>query len=294
MKEAVYAFGANKSLMGIVTEPNKSAAVPHLPAVIILNSGLIQRVGPNRLSVKIARMLAEKGYRVLRFDFSGIGDSDQRQDTLPFDKSSVLETQEAMEFLEKTFSAQQFILTGICSGADTAFDTALTDSRVCGIIPIDLYSVGSRGYDLYAYKRRMAKLKSWVNLASGKSDLWKRLKDKLRDRSDAEIAMQNDAESLFSGVATPEDVLAGLQALIAKKIGIYLIYSDGSPAYYNFQTHFSEMWAHHRHQPGIEMLYLSKADHGFTLLSNQRLLLSAIDRWVENLVKPQRQAQPTT
>src|SRR5690242_20829696 len=103
----------------------------------MLNSGILHRVGSCRLHVQVARALSVAGFSTLRFDYSGVGDSDSRRDTLPFEQSAVVETQEAMDYLTRTKGVQRFVLMGLCSGADMSHDTAVADERVTGLVLID-------------------------------------------------------------------------------------------------------------------------------------------------------------
>ena len=82
MREKAVRFGKTKSLVGVVTEASNGAGRDGGPAVIMLNSGILHHVGACRLHVKLARALAPVGYTVMRFDHSGIGDSDARRETL--------------------------------------------------------------------------------------------------------------------------------------------------------------------------------------------------------------------
>ena len=77
MTEKALLFGEGKSLVGIVTLPAESSPVDR-PGIVILNAGVLHRVGPNRVHVQMARALAELGFTVLRFDLSSIGDSRAR------------------------------------------------------------------------------------------------------------------------------------------------------------------------------------------------------------------------
>jgi hypothetical protein len=113
MREEALLFGKTKSLVGIITDPPEVKRSNRLPGIILLNAGIIHRVGPNRMHVKIARTLAAMGFVVLRFDFSGIGDSMFRDDNLPFEESAVRETQETMEYLTATRGIKQFHLIGM-------------------------------------------------------------------------------------------------------------------------------------------------------------------------------------
>src|SRR5260370_8253022 len=109
MREEVAFFGEVKSLIGIVTDPPSRNGNHYKPAIILLNPGIVHRVAPGRIYVRIARALAAMGFVVLRFDFSGIGDSPMRYDNLPFDKSTVRETQDAIHFLRTTRRPEPFI-----------------------------------------------------------------------------------------------------------------------------------------------------------------------------------------
>lgn len=138
--EEIVNFGVLSPLTGVVTLPAKQDAHPSRTAVIVLNAGTTHRVGPNRLHVGIARRLAGTGMPVLRFDHSGIGDSVVRQDGRPLTESVPLETKEAMDCLEQCYGIRQFILTGLCSGAATAFVVARKDPRVIGALMINATS----------------------------------------------------------------------------------------------------------------------------------------------------------
>ena len=132
MSESVVCFGSAARLVGILT-PARSPAGDERPAIVLLNSGLIHRIAPNRLYVRLARRLAALGHDCLRFDFSGIGDSSVRRDALPVEESGVAETREAMDLLSEERPRRRFVLLGLCGGGYFAFRTALVDERVAGV-----------------------------------------------------------------------------------------------------------------------------------------------------------------
>ncbi len=89
IRDHAVAFGKSNGLVGIVTEPaygpaetEHYGAPTRPPAVVLLNTGVTHRVGANRMSTTWSRRLAAAGHFVLRFDQSGIGDSERRQDNL--------------------------------------------------------------------------------------------------------------------------------------------------------------------------------------------------------------------
>lgn len=86
IREQALLLGPRKSLVGIIAV--SPSPLPDAPMVVILNSGIIHRVGAHRVYVPLSRALAAAGFPVLRFDLSGIGDSENRVDMLsPFEAS---------------------------------------------------------------------------------------------------------------------------------------------------------------------------------------------------------------
>jgi len=59
MREHALLFGDAQGLVGVITDPPGPAG-PSRPGVILLNAGVIHRVGPSRLYVNLARALAAK------------------------------------------------------------------------------------------------------------------------------------------------------------------------------------------------------------------------------------------
>ena len=82
MQETVIQFGPDKGLLGILTTPADSVRVDGAPIAVIINAGIVHRIGPFGLHVKMARQLAEAGYSTLRLDLSGLGDSQPRTEKL--------------------------------------------------------------------------------------------------------------------------------------------------------------------------------------------------------------------
>src|SRR5215212_8993414 len=128
-RQRVVRFGSTTSLVGVFTEP-VSGTPRQAVGVIILNSGILHHVGANRLHVQLARRFAELGFASLRFDFSGIGDSEARRDRLSFEQSSPVETREAVDYLAQAHGLREVVLVGLCSGADAAHLSATLDERI--------------------------------------------------------------------------------------------------------------------------------------------------------------------
>ena len=140
MIEKAYRFGRDGGLAGVVAEPAGTTESRDKPAVLLLNSGLLHRVGPYRLHVSLARRLASIGYSVLRFDLSGIGDSAAHKDSRSDHERALGDVQDAMDFMSSARGARRFVMMGLCSGAENSHRVAVADSRVCGAVFLDGYA----------------------------------------------------------------------------------------------------------------------------------------------------------
>lgn len=284
MKEKAILFGSASSLVGIVTEPSLAPRGRTLPAVVILSAGILHRVGPNRLYVKMARALAATGFVVFRFDFSGIGDSSIRCDSAPFEKSAVSETQEAMSLLVSTMNIETFVLMGICSGADVAFKTACCDDRVAGIVGINGYyleeypakklrSYVKRRIQRSYYLNRLLNYKSWWRVIAGRSNF------------------QSIGRFVVSEIRTwlsrhwqrlPKRYPSSRwRLLIEGGIDLFLVYSDGSPAVDTYRVALEDMLISSGLDRKLRVEVIEDTDHVFTLLRRQEILLDLMRQWAE-------------
>ncbi len=133
--EQAVLFGARNALVGILARP--VAAAMDQPAIVILNTGIMHRVGHHRMYVALSRALASAGHAVLRFDFAGIGDSPPRTDGLSGTESCMADIRDALDWLSVNRKAARFVLVGLCSGADHALAFGHTDPRVAGLVLLD-------------------------------------------------------------------------------------------------------------------------------------------------------------
>ncbi|MGL6289300.1 MAG: alpha/beta hydrolase, partial [Silanimonas sp.] len=113
-------------------------AVPGDPArasrtgVIWLNAGAIRRAGPFRLHTQAARRFASLGFPTLRVDQPGVGDH------LPSARRPQREIATALlDQLQRETGCERFVVGGICSAADNAWQWALGDPRVAGLLLLD-------------------------------------------------------------------------------------------------------------------------------------------------------------
>jgi dienelactone hydrolase len=137
VNEHILTFGPGSRLVGTLTRPS---GVARDTAILLLNAGVVPRMGPHRINVKLARKLAELGFTVLRLDLSGLGDSGASDEGLSFDKQAVADLQAAMDHLQRVAQVRSFALAGICSGAHHGLAAALQDDRLAALWLMDTHA----------------------------------------------------------------------------------------------------------------------------------------------------------
>lgn len=131
-------------LAGVIEEPAGGPTRPE--AVVLLSPGVKTRIAPHGLYGKFASVLTAQGFRVLRFDFYGLGDSEG----LVTDTSKrelyasiqvgryVGDTTAALDWMQRTYGTSTFIVGGLCGGAITGILAAPDDARIVGVLGLGL------------------------------------------------------------------------------------------------------------------------------------------------------------
>lgn len=288
MREKAVCIGAARSLVGILAEP-EAVFNAERPAVIMLNAGLIHRIGPNRLHVRLARRLAADGFLSLRFDLSGRGDSEPRHDGLSFVESGLVETGEAMQYLESSKGVRRFVLLGICSGAFTAGQVAYADPRVAGAVIIEGASFPTRQFYLRYYAKRLFRRATWWNTVIGANAAGRRIR-RLLGRPPAAAP----SGEMMDGLVLPEvpqpQMATALQQMADRPVDLLAVFS-GSTKEYNYEGQLRAAFPTVDFRGHLEEAYFPRADHTFTRLSEQEQLVTRIQRWMNTRFAGARAAQ---
>lgn len=278
MTERIIRFGDHQSSVGVLTEP--AGALEGTPAFLLLNAGIIHRVGPNRLNVGLARALARAGFLAVRFDLSGLGDSDVRHDGLPYHRSRVSETVAVMDYLSSRHGAKTFVLLGLCSGADHAFRVANADKRVVGAVMIDGYAYHTFKFYVDCYLLRLLRWQTWWRIVNGKHPVWQAVRRKLSSAN--QVNAPGEAVGQFVVDRPPKkDAESQMRALIARNVHFLFIYAMG------FARGVRNGWYRGMHElPAanglIETELFEDSTHTFTRLSDQQALVQRVCEWAVN------------
>jgi len=290
MSEEIVTFGKTRTLIGILHRPEGAAMRTDLPAVVLLNAGILHRVGPNRVYVKMARQLQQFGFHVLRFDVWGIGDS-QDHSGASETRTFFDDTQEAMDLLGQQIGASRFILMGICMGARIAVEVARRDPRVESTVLMEGLYVKSARYHI----SRMLDLQKWGRVLTGQNHKMMKLRKavarrigKVTGRHEPAVA-RGPRPVLLLGDEDTSNVQTKLRALLERGTKILLIFRDGNETVYNYRLRRDGDEISAVGLPeGLQVSFVRFADHTFTPLISQDLLLKLIVKWIEDnyLAKP--------
>jgi len=153
-------------LYGILHKPAKI----NRRGVLIVVGGPQYRVGSHRQFVLLARRLCQENIPVLRFDYTGMGDSEGEQkifEDLKMDIQKATDT-----FIELTPGLEEIVIWGLCDAASAALMYICSDDRIKGVVLLNPWvrtETGiSRAYLKCYYLKRIVDPNLWKKILAGK------------------------------------------------------------------------------------------------------------------------------
>jgi len=264
-------------LVGILSFPSGGMERTR-PALVILNSGVIHRVGACRLSVKLARRLAASGHPVLRFDHSGIGDSPPSRSGLPMEEGQVGEILSAITAVQRRTGTSNFILYGLCSGARAAFHAALDDTRIVGIVQVDGFAYRTPRFYLTKVMKRLRDPRAVPRILGR----WTGLKRPPPPREPGEDMWVQE----WPDYPPRETVKAGYARLVDRGVRIHPIFTGSWKDEYNYERQFLEMYRGVHFGELLTLLHLPEAHHVLPHPDHQERVVAEVSRWVREEFPP--------
>ncbi len=127
-------FNVNgKAIRGVFHIPDPGNG--QYPAIVLCHGFTGNKIGLHRIFVKAARFFCLAGYAVLRFDFSGCGDSDGDHSEITVD-GEVKEALAALDFLREfpQIKTNEIYYTGLSMGGAVAALAAARDPDLAGLV----------------------------------------------------------------------------------------------------------------------------------------------------------------
>jgi pimeloyl-ACP methyl ester carboxylesterase len=295
MRERAVRVCRDPYLFGILSEPATplSEGVVSSPAIILCNNGSHYHTGPARFHVAISRSLARRGFRCLRMDFHGHGDSVTSNlacENQPYPATAFRDIDLAMKFLQREFGARQIILMGHCAGAYFAFQSAaqLTDPTLVESIlinPETFYWDRAHAQALSAvqyYSMLAARRPSkWLNLLTGRSKIG--IRGAIRNviqywklRRGSRSSGNNAASAPFPSHPQKNDLPGDLMRIVENGRPITVFQARMEPGH-DILRCFAESQVKKMCQDGqMKIFFFEKADHNFHRLGPRKKLHQAL------------------
>jgi dienelactone hydrolase len=289
--EQIVLAGKSAPLAGILTEPVGRAANKDRPWLIVLNAGILHKVGPNRMAVHLARQAATRGLTTLRVDFAGTGDCPARADGRPLIDGVIVDVRELIAHLRKTRGVERFLVIGLCSGADNALRVARADDSVVGACLLDPTIHRTRRWYLEHFAVRAVSGEVWaqvLTLRHARIQSATQLVKKALARQTQETARGASApewserpELFRTGLGDRALMEAHLRDVLARHVQLFIAFSGGWNTLYNYKTQLFDAFPAVDFADQLRLEFYPQAGHTFDMEAHRKLLLADILDWAE-------------
>ena len=282
MTEEILQFGNDSRLFGILTLPSlPQQHAKKLPVFVFLSSGFTHRVGPLRIYVRLARVLAQMGFSSFRVDLTGRGDSAGRPE-LRNEESLMADYKEIVKILDGRLGPSQLVLGGLCSGADNALILAQADQRVIGLLLMDPTCYPDDGFRVRQFFRKLAHPERYMKPA--RYVLWlQRRMQRLARREPSEI--DDDPYTYtplaFGNLPTREQLRAAFAAVCERKGRALSVFTSMAEELgrYNQVGQLGRQLGLPGYAQYCTEKFFSNAGHTFDLELHRRRLLNEVKAW---------------
>lgn len=279
MNEVIVNFGPEGNLAGTLALP---AGTAKPVGMLLLNAGVIHRMGPHRMNVKLARRAAEAGFASLRFDFPGQGESVVVPARLPFEQQAVLDIGSAMTCMQRVTGLERFVIVGICSGAHHGQNAALSDPRIVGLWMLDGYFYTTTKTLLVRLYRRFAPsslptLLPW--LVRRLRLVWKRLRARL-----FEVGDTGRDEGVYR-FPSRESYAAAMNTLSDRNVDMCLMFSGSMTTHYNYPGQLADGFPGQRFVERVECEIDPQLDHTLSTLDSQKRMIERVLGWLDRVAQ---------
>ena len=260
-------------------------------AVILLNAGATPRIGPNRLYVKLARVLAARGMLAVRIDQSGLGDSPPH----PGADENVVYAEHAVADVGATVAwvrargATHVTVVGMCSGAYHALRAGVAGHAIDAFVsinpltffwkpdlPLDFAAFRVTA-DARRYQQSMRRAGAWRKLLRGDVDL-ARVARVVGERARAAAGSRARDVLRHLHVRLPDDLGGELRELARRDVAMHFVFAADDPGREMLLEQGGSVIAKLVRAGTLSIDVIPNADHTFTARWSHPLLIQTIVR----------------
>jgi len=262
VREQVIVFqSARARLLGILSLPLAGAADT---AVLIVVGGPQYRVGSHRQFVSLARALASAGFATLRFDLTGMGDSEGDKSSFEVAGPDIRAAIDALSLACPM--ASRFVVWGLCDGASAAMMFATGDARVSGVIAANPWARSDATLATtrlkHYYTARLLQREFWAKLIKGGLQWRQSLRALLGSVRDARAP--GAADGGHTSGQPFQSVMADGLAKFRGRVLLILSGNDLTAREFIEFTRSSKAWRGLLERSNVSRIDLADADHTFS------------------------------
>jgi hypothetical protein len=285
-------FGEGGRLFGILTLPSRSRRrAQELPVFVFLSAGLLHRVGPHGLHVRLSRELAQMGFSSLRVDLAGTGDSPPHPG-LTYPQSVALDFGEISRVLESRLGRLPLVLAGLCSGAHNAIRLTPEEPRVVGMVLLDPICFPDRCFRarvLLARYGNPARYIAWLTRhfkaltmpCEGQQE-----EDDSVNELSADANLISEQTRATWGVPNREQLRAAFQSIREREGRVISVFTRVALEYYNQTGQLGRVLGVEGYKQFCTEMFWPQADHTFILEPHRGRLIEVVKSWAAGYIRP--------
>lgn len=295
IEEAVF-IDKQLRMFAIMSRPTANTPATDAQQVIVmLNSGAVHRIGPNRVYVTLARNWAARGHVVLRVDISGIGDSPARPgepENSVYSARAQEDVMAILRFVAQHYGAANCHAVGICSGAYHSFKAAVQGAPIKSAIMINpltffwkagmslQYPAYRVAADVERYKTSMFRMQSWFKLLRGHVNLVELSQVLLRQGTTVVTRMLRElAHAMHFYFA--DDLGRELEIVAGRSVDMMFVFSAQDPGLQVLLQQGGATVGRLRRKSKLDIELIELANHTFTSLQAREKLVSLLTSKLE-------------
>lgn len=275
-REQAVLLGPRQSLLTIATRPAAQAG-PAPSAIVILNTGIVHRVGHHRMWVTLSRRLARRGHTVVRFDQSGIGDSAPSRGSEQPVVTALDDIRTVLDWLQTRHGVSRVVLAGLCSGADFAVLHAHDDPRIAGLVLMDPSMPPTARYYVRYLWQRLGNARNWLSVLTGRSGVLRLVARQLQSKARPvgglnEVTLHNLPFSPY---------LRQCYQRVASRGARWLVVLTSNPVRQNYRRQFIDAFPETASGGLLRLELFSDSDHVFSQPAARERLYELITDWLD-------------
>ncbi len=287
LSEKICLLGRNQQIFGILSQPAHALA-SHLPLIVMLNSGSVHHVGPNRLYVELCRSLSAVGFACLRIDLKNLGDSVTglpANENHCYPEHANADVRAVIDSAVEDMKFKRVVLAGICSGAHTAFHAGLNNAAVCESIminPLTFYWEEGMSLeiprahatikDAKYYEGAMKDKRKWLKLLKGQVEFGYILGFVAKRAKEQTLKKGRQLRAL-AGFEKPARLCLDLVEYKTARRHLSFFFASSDPGYDILMSESPRTAKQHINRGDIDLSFIDGADHTFSEKSKRDELI---------------------